>query len=137
MALDQSALLELRAQLKLTDVTDRIRSATETLYQELIDAEATAFIGASPFERTSDRTTHRNGARDRTLTTTAGDLGMQIPTLRQGSFLPALWGRRLRVDQALFTLVMEACVHGGPTRKVDDLVTAGGADPGISQSEVF
>jgi hypothetical protein len=41
MALDQSALLELLAQLKLTDVTDRIRSATETLYQELIDAEAT------------------------------------------------------------------------------------------------
>ena len=33
MALDQSALLELLAQLKLTDVTDRIRSATETLCQ--------------------------------------------------------------------------------------------------------
>jgi hypothetical protein len=66
MALDQSALLELLAQLKLTDVTDRIRSATETLCQELNDAEATAFIGASPFERTSDRTTHRNGARDGT-----------------------------------------------------------------------
>ena len=48
MALDQSALLELLAQLKPTDVTDRIRSATETLYQELIDAEATSFIGASP-----------------------------------------------------------------------------------------
>ncbi len=37
MALDQSALLELLAQLKLTDVTDRIRSATEMLYQELIE----------------------------------------------------------------------------------------------------
>ncbi|MCU1527272.1 MAG: transposase [Frondihabitans sp.] len=36
MALDQSALLELLAQLKLTDVTDRIRSAIEMLYQELI-----------------------------------------------------------------------------------------------------
>jgi transposase-like protein len=137
MAPYQSALLELLAQLKLSDGTDRIRSATETLYQELIDAEATAFIGAFPVERTSDRTTHRNGARDRTLTTTAGDLGMRLPTLRQGSFLPALWERRLRVDQALFALVMEAYVHGGPTRKVDDLVTALGADTGISQSEVF
>jgi len=36
MALDESALLDLLAQLKLTDVTDRIRSATETLHQELI-----------------------------------------------------------------------------------------------------
>jgi hypothetical protein len=59
MALDQSALLNLLGELKLTDVTDRIRVATETLYQELIDAEATAFIGAAPFERSGDRTTHR------------------------------------------------------------------------------
>jgi len=136
MALDQSALLELLAQLKLTDVTDRIRSATETLYQELIEAEATAFIGASPFERTSDRTTHRNGVRDRTLTTTAGDLGLRIPKLRQGSFFPAVLERRRRVDQALFAVVMEACVHGVSTRKVDDLVKALGADTGISKSEV-
>ena len=48
MALDQSALLDLLAQLNLTDVPDRIQSATETLYQQLIEAEATAFISA-PF----------------------------------------------------------------------------------------
>jgi putative transposase len=55
MALDQSDLLDLLGQLKLTDVSDRIRSATETLYQQLIEAETTAFIGAAPFERTADR----------------------------------------------------------------------------------
>ena len=136
MALDQSALLDLLGQLKLTDVTDRIRSATETLYQELIDAEASAVIGAAPFERTGDRITHRNGSRLRTLTTTAGDLGLKIPKLRQGSFFPALLERRRRVDQALFAVVMEAYVHGVSTRKVDDLVKALGADSGISKSEV-
>ena len=67
MALDQSALLDLLGELKLTDVTDRIRTATETLYQELINAEATAFIGTAPFERAGDCTTHRNGTRPRTL----------------------------------------------------------------------
>ncbi|MGB3375841.1 MAG: IS256 family transposase [Microbacterium sp.] len=136
MALYQSALLDLLAQLKLTDVTDRIRSATETLYQELIDAEATAFIGAAPFERTGARTTHRNGSRPRTLSTTAGDLDLRIPKLRAGSFFPALLERRRRVDQALFAVVMEAYVHGVSTRKVDDLVKALGADTGISKSEV-
>jgi len=40
MAMDQSALLDLLAQLKLTDVTDRIRVATETLYQVLIRLHA-------------------------------------------------------------------------------------------------
>src|SRR5690606_3369730 len=136
MALDQSALLELLGELKLTDVTDRIRVATETLYQELIDAEAAAFIGAAPFERTPDRVTQRNGTRPRTLTTTAGDLQLRIPKLRAGSFFPSLLERRRRVDQALFGVVMEAYVHGVSTRKVDDLVQALGADTGISKAEV-
>ncbi len=136
MALDQSALLELLAQLKLTDVSDRIRSATEQLYQQLIDAEASAFIGAAPFERTDTRTTHRNGTRPRVLTTTAGDLQLEIPKLRQGSFFPALLERRRRVDQALYAVVMEAYLHGVSTRKVDDLVKSLGADTGISKSEV-
>jgi len=136
MALDQSALLDLLGELKLTDVTDRIRVATETLYQELIDAEATAFIGAAPFERTTERSTHRNGSRPRVLTTTAGDLDLTIPKLRAGTFFPALLERRRRVDQALFAVVMEAYLHGVSTRKVDDLVKALGADTGISKSEV-
>ena len=91
MVLDQSALLDLLAQLKLTDVTDRIRSATETLYQELIDAEATVFIGAGPFERSDARTTHRNGSRQRTLTTTAGELDLRIPKLRAGRSSRRCW----------------------------------------------
>ena len=136
MALDQSALLDLLGQLKLTDVSDRIRTATETLYQQLIEAEATAFIGAAPFERSEARTTQRNGSRPRTLTTTAGDLNLKIPKLRNGSFFPALLERRRRVDQALYAVVMEAYLHGVSTRKVDDLVKALGADTGISKSEV-
>jgi transposase-like protein len=34
------------------------------------------------------------------LTTTAGDLNLKIPKLRNGSFFPALLELRLRVDQA-------------------------------------
>ncbi len=136
MALDQSALLELLGELKLTEASDRIRVATETLYQELIDAEAAAFIGAAPYQRTEARTTQRNGSRMRTLTTTAGDLNLRIPKLRTGSFFPSLLERRRPIDQALFAVVMEAYVHGVSTRKVDDLVKALGADTGISKSEV-
>ena len=99
MALDQSALLELLGELKLTDVSDRIRIATETLFQELIDAEAAAFIGAAPYERTTDRVAARNGPRPKTVSTTAGDLELRIPKLRTGSFFPSLLERRRRVDR--------------------------------------
>lgn len=88
MALDQSGHLELLGELKLTDVSDRIRVATEELYQALIDAEAAAFIGPAPCERTDARTTQRYHTRPRTLTTTRGELEVRVPKLRTGSFFP-------------------------------------------------
>lgn len=136
MALDQFALLEVLEALKSSDVSTRIRTASQTIYQALIDAELTAVIGAGPWERSEDRLAHRNGSRPRTLSTTAGDLELQIPKLRSGSFFPSLLERRRRVDQALFAVVMEAYIHGVSTRKVDDLVKALGVDSGISKSEV-
>ncbi len=49
-----------------------------TMVQSLVDAEATAQIGAAPHERTGARTTQRNGSRDKVLATTAGDLTVKI-----------------------------------------------------------
>jgi putative transposase len=136
MTLDQSALLEVLDALKAAEVDDRIRRAAETIYQALIETELSAVIGAVPHERTEARTGHRNGHRLRTLSSTAGDLELKIPKLREGSFFPSLLERRRRVDQSLFAVVMEAYLHGTSTRKVDDLVKALGADTGISKSEV-
>ena len=78
MAMDQSALLEVLEALKAADVDERIRAATQTLYQALIDAELTAVIGAGPWERSAERTGQRNGSRPRTLSTTAGDLELPV-----------------------------------------------------------
>jgi putative transposase len=136
MALDHAALLEVLEAMKVAEVDDRIRTAATTIYQALIDAELTAVIGAGPWERTLERTALRNGYRARTLSTTAGDLELRIPKLREGSFFPSLLERRRRVDQALFAVVIEAYLQGVSTRKVDDLVKALGADSGISKSEV-
>jgi putative transposase len=136
VALDQSALLEVLDALTAAEVDDRIRQAAQTRYQALIEAELTAVIGAAPNQRTPERSAQRNGHRAQVLTTTAGDLELGIPKLRAGSFFPSLLERRRRVDQALFAVVMEAYLHGGSTRKVEDLVRARGADSGISKSEV-
>jgi putative transposase len=136
MALDQSALLDVLEALKGADVEDRIKQAATTIYQALIEAELSSVIGAGPHERSDGRTAQRNGHRPKTISTTAGDLRLQIPKLRTGSFFPSLLERRPRVDQSLFAVIMEAYLHGTSTRKVDDLVKALGADTGISKSEV-
>jgi transposase-like protein len=115
---------------------DIIRDSVELVLQALIEAEATAFIGAAPNERSDERTNYRNGHQPRLLATKAGDIELKIPKLRSGSFFLEILERRRRVDRALYAVVMEAYVHGVSTRKVDDLVAALGAASGISKSEV-
>jgi putative transposase len=136
MALSQSDLLRLLESIRTADGVETIRSLCERILQELIEAEATEAIGAAPREHSGERTTWRNGHRERLLTTQAGDLDLKIPKVRTGSFFPSLLGRRRRIDRALFAVVMEAYVHGVSTRSADDLVKALGADSGISKSEV-
>src|SRR5712691_7348601 len=136
MALSQSALSELLDAIHAGGSVDVMREAMALVLQELIELEASQTIGAARYERTDERTTHRNGSRGRLLSTKAGDLQLRIPKLRAGSFFPALLEPRRRIDRALWAVVMEAYVHGVSTRKVDDLVAALGIDAGISKSEV-
>jgi putative transposase len=136
MALSQSALCELLDAMRAGGSLDVMREAMTLVLQELIEAEAAQAIGAARYERTDERTTHRNGSRSRLLSTKAGDVELHIPKFREGSFLPVLLEPRRRIDRALWAVVMEAYVHGVSTRKVDDLVRALGIDAGISKSEV-
>jgi putative transposase len=100
MALDQSALLELLEMMRSADDGDLMRGLLGTMLQTLVEAEATALVGAAPHERAQTRTTQRNGTRDKSVTTTAGDLTVKIPKVRTGSFFPALLAPRQRIDVA-------------------------------------
>ena len=104
--------------------------------QQLIELEVAAVLGAERHERSEERLGYRNGYRPRLLTTQVGDIDLQIPKLRSGSFLPSILEPRRRVDQALYAVVMEAYVAGVSTRKVDGLVAALGSQSGISKSQV-
>jgi transposase-like protein len=130
---DATHVLELLQSEQGLDLT---RYLLNQAMQALIDAEATAALGAAPYERSAERLGQRNGYRPRTLSTKAGDVELKIPKFRQGSFIPTLLEPRRRIDQALWAVVMDAYVKGVSTRQVDDLVQALGVESGISRSEV-
>lgn len=136
MAQDQSALLDLLDTLRSAEDGQLINRLLTHALQALIEAEATARIGAVPHERAAGRVTQRNGHRPKTITTGAGDVTVGIPKTRTGSFFPSLLEPRRRIDRALHAVICEAYVHGVSTRKVDDLVTAMGGLSGVSKSEV-
>ena len=59
-------------------------------------------IGAEHGERRpQDRATHRNGYRARRWDTRAGEIELQIPKIRQGSYFPSILEPRRRSEQAL------------------------------------
>jgi putative transposase len=136
MALDQSALLDLLEVMRSADGGDLMRRLLATMLQLLVDAEATAFIGAEPHQRTEARANLRNGTRDKLVATATGDITVKIPKVRAGSFFPTLLAPRRRIDVALHAVIMQAWIEGVSTRKVDDLVAALGVESGISKSEV-
>lgn len=118
MALDNAALLEVLEAMQADGVEDRVRTAAQTIYQALIDAELTSVIGAGLWERTEQRSAQRYGTRSRALSTTGGDLELRIPKLRAGSCFPSLLERRRRGDQALFAVVMEPTCRQRPVSVV-------------------
>ncbi len=98
---------------------DVIRESVRAVAQEMMEAEVSELIGAAHGERTEDRATHRNGYRPRRWDTRAGEVELQIPKLRQGSYFPSILQPRKRSEQALVAVVQQAYVCGVSTRRVD------------------
>src|ERR1700704_5985868 len=68
--------------------SDFLRAVAEAVLQLLMETDVEGLIGAGRYERSGERTTWRNGYRDRTLDTRLGALQLRIPKLRQGSYFP-------------------------------------------------
>jgi putative transposase len=135
MAASQSMTTEeVVAKLLNTEHLDLLRESLRWVVEQLMEAEVAELIGAGLGERTPDRATHRNGYRQRRWDTRAGEIELQIPKLRQGSYFPSFLEPRKRSEQALLNVVQQAYVCGVSTRKVDQLVESLGLR--ISRSEV-
>ena len=135
MAEKSLSLDELVRKLMGDDQADVLRETLAWFVRELMEAEVAGQIGAGLHEKNSERTTHRNGYRERTWQTRAGEIELAIPRLRSGSYFPSFLEPRSRSEKALVAVIQEAYVNGVSTRKVDRLVTQLGLS-GISRSAV-
>lgn len=117
------------------DHADVIRESVRFVARQMMEAEVSELVGAELGERKpEDRATHRNGYRPRRWDTRAGEIELQIPKLRQGSYFPSFLQPRKRSEQALVSVVQQVYVCGVSTRRVDQLVESLGLR--ISKSEV-
>ncbi|GAB4450648.1 MAG: IS256 family transposase [Chloroflexi bacterium OHK40] len=135
MAAPTVALLEDLRKLALELAPTFLREALSRVLHDLMEFEVQQQIGAKRHERSPERTTYRNGTREREWQTRVGAIPLQIPRLRSGSYFPSFLEPRRRAERALINVIQEAYVEGVSTRKVDDRVRALGLD-GIDKSAV-
>jgi len=114
---------------------DLVREMLAQMAQIVMNSEVGRACGAGHGERSDSRTNQRNGYRARSWDTRTGTIELQIPRLRQGSYLPSFLEPRRTAEKALAAVIQEAYLQGVSTRAVDDLVKALGAS-GVSRSEV-
>src|SRR4051794_23941156 len=132
---DRMTIAEVVKDVMVHEHGDWLRAAVEAVCAELMGSEVAGQIGAELGERRpDDRATHRNGYRPRRWDTRAGEINLEIPKLRQGSYFPSFLEPRRRSEQALLAVVQQAYVCGISTRRVGQLVESLGLR--ISRSEV-
>lgn len=95
----------------------------EKVMNEILQAEMTEHLGAGPGERTDQRSGYRNGSYERMLTTRIGQLKLEVPRDREGTFCTELFERYQRSEKALVTTLMQMVVQGVSTRRVKNITT--------------
>jgi hypothetical protein len=93
--------------LEKADDGDFLRAVAEAVLQLLMESDVEGMIGAGRYERSGERTTWRNGYRDRTLDTRLGALQLRIPKLRQGSYFPPFLEARKSSEKALIAVIQD------------------------------
>src|SRR6188472_2392424 len=132
---DRMAIEEVVRKVLVDEHADVLRESVRWLAGQLMEVEVSELIGAEHGERRpADRVTHRNGYRQRRWDTRAGEIELQIPKIRRGSYFPSFLQPRKRSEQALLSVVQQAYVCGVSTRRVDQLVESLGLR--VSRSEV-
>lgn len=115
---------------------DVLRESVAVMVREIMECGIAQLAGAEHGERAPDRRqAQRNGSRERRWDTRVGEIELEIPRLRTGSYLPSFLEPRRRAEQALVAVVQEAYVNGVSTRKVDRLVEQMGLR-GLSKDQV-
>ena len=106
---------------------DALPSLFQVLLNTAMQIERQKHLGAAPHERTEERTGHANGYKDKTLSTSLGQITVAVPQVREvngqgGGFYPQSLERGTRSERALKLALAEMYVQGVSTRKVAAII---------------
>jgi putative transposase len=92
------------------------------VFNSAMQAEREQYLGAAPYQRSTERRGHANGFKPKTVQTRVGDVQFAIPQVREGGFYPSALEKGLRSERALHLTLAEMYLQGVSTRKVSAII---------------
>ena len=97
-------IIQLNEGIIKTELKDLVRTSVEETLNNLLEEEAKALTNAAKYERTQEREGYRSGHYSRNLTTTSGDVTLNMPKLKGVSFDTAIIERYKRICERFLTV---------------------------------
>ena len=101
-----------------------VRGSVEETLNGLLEAEAAKLTQAARYERSEERQGYRSGHYSRNLTTTSGDVTLNVPRLKGITFETAIIERYRRRESSVEEALIEMYLAGVSVRRVDDITEA-------------
>ena len=95
-----------------SELKELVRKSVEETLNELLDKEADELTGAAKYERNETRQGYRSGHYARKLTTTSGEVKLEVPKLKGIPFETAIIERYKRRESSVEEAIIEMYLAG-------------------------
>ena len=103
------------------DLREPVGRAVEDTPDGLPGEEAGDLVGAGRHGRTAEREAHRAGHHDGSPAASSGEVTIRMPKLKGMRFTTAIIERYRRRETGVEEAVIETCLAGVPTRRIEDV----------------
>lgn len=117
-------IIHLNEEAVKSELKELVRNSVEETLNELLNKEAEELTSASKYERTEVRQGYRSGHYGRKLTTTSGEVKLNIPKLKGVPFETAIIERYRRRESSVEEALIEMYLAGVSVRRVEDISEA-------------
>ena len=117
-------IVQLNEEIIKGQIRELVRGSVEETLNGLLEEEAEKLTQAARYERNEARQGYRSGHYSRNLTTTSGDVTLQVPRLKGISFETAIIERYRRRESSVEEALIEMYLAGVSVRRVEDITEA-------------
>lgn len=103
------------------DIVELVRKTVQDTLNALLEQEAEEMVGAERYERTAGREAYRSGHYKRKLSTTSGQIELDVPKLRGATFQTAVIERYRRRETSVEVAIIEMYLAGVSTTRIEDV----------------